>query len=352
MPKDEIIIQNKVTKIMYKNNLVDYPFQMNIHQLEKQEFIDCLYDLFNKEEKDNYDNFLDMLYGKFGKSIVEKFLKPYNEKLYAVNLVDLDTDAMGRFFPYADKEAIINNMKKQENHSYNDTFLYLKNGTGSFVDRLFAEIDSTKVLFETTVEEIDIENKIATLSNGEQVQFENLINTSPFNKFLKLLKNDPFKVVRDSLSYNKVLVLNLGFNKKSKFKEEHWMYIPEKDINFYRIGFHDNILNTDKLSMYIEVGYNKDGKINVEKEIEDTLMNLEKIGVIDSETKLIDKSVVVMDPAYVHISGKTTKGVDEVMEELNQNGIHSIGRYGKWIYCSMEDSMLHAKELAESINNV
>ena len=51
-----------------------------------------------------------MLYGKFGKGIVEKFLKPYNEKLYAIDLTELDVDAMGRFFPYADKEAIIKNI--------------------------------------------------------------------------------------------------------------------------------------------------------------------------------------------------------------------------------------------------
>ena len=40
--------------------------------------------------------------GKFGKSITEMFLKPYNEKLYACDLTKLDKDAMGRFFPYAD----------------------------------------------------------------------------------------------------------------------------------------------------------------------------------------------------------------------------------------------------------
>ena len=98
----DIIYNDKVTKILYKGQLIDFPFQSNIHQLEKEEFIDCLYDLFNKEEKDKYDSFLDMLYGKFGKSTVEKFLKPYNEKLYACDLQTLDTDAMGRFFPYAD----------------------------------------------------------------------------------------------------------------------------------------------------------------------------------------------------------------------------------------------------------
>src|SRR5690606_20225421 len=55
---EQIITQKKVTKIHYKNTLVDYPFQTNIHQLEKEDFIDCLHDLFFKTEKEEYDNFL------------------------------------------------------------------------------------------------------------------------------------------------------------------------------------------------------------------------------------------------------------------------------------------------------
>ena len=72
----EIVIAKKNTKIYYKGEYIDYPFQMNIHQLPKEEFIDCLYDLFTKQEKEEYENFEDMLYGKFGRGITEKFLKP------------------------------------------------------------------------------------------------------------------------------------------------------------------------------------------------------------------------------------------------------------------------------------
>ena len=79
MKDEKLIKQDKNTKIYYKGQLIDYPFQSNIHQLEKQEFIDCLYDLYYKVEKENYDSFLDMLYGKFGNSIVGNFLIPYND---------------------------------------------------------------------------------------------------------------------------------------------------------------------------------------------------------------------------------------------------------------------------------
>ena len=274
--KSDIIYKDKCTKILYKDTFIDYPFQTNIHQLEKQDFIDCLYDLFNKQEKEEYDNFLDMLYGKFGRSIVEKFLKPYNEKLYACNLQSLDKDAMGRFFPYADIKQIINNMKNNEDVSYNNKFLYPKNGAGSFIDILYNNLDKEKVKLNTTIKTIDKINKVITTTAGEKYKYEYLINTAPLNHFLNLFEEESYKNLEKELSYNKVLVFNLGFNKKSKFVKEHWIYIPDKEVNYYRIGFYDNILDSEKLSMYIEIGYEKDAIVDVEKQLKLTLENLKK----------------------------------------------------------------------------
>lgn len=350
MNSDEIIYNDKCTKILYKNEFVDFPFQTNIHQLEKEEFIDCLYDLFNKEEKEKYDNFLDMLYGKFGKSIVEKFLKPYNEKLYATDLKNLDVDAMGRFFPYADKEAIINNMKKSSVNSYNSSFLYPKNGAASFIKILYDELDKDKVLLNTSVVKIDVDSKKVSLSDGEEIEYEYLVNTMPLNRFLELLGG--YDKILNDLSYNKVLVFNLGFDKESpRCKEEHWIYIPDEKCNYYRAGFYNNILGDKKLSMYIEIGYGKNEKITdkeVEKQLDLTLENLKKANIIDDSMKLVDHETIIMDPAYVHINSKTNKEVIELKKEFAKKNIYTIGRYGGWIYNCMEDSMLVAKGLAEA----
>lgn len=344
---EDIIYKDKCTKILYKNSLIDYPFQTNIHELEKEEFIDCLYDLFNKEEKDNYDNFLDMLYGKFGKSIVEKFLKPYNEKLYACDLKKLDKEAMGRFFPYADLKQIINNMKNNKDSSYNNTFLYPKKGAGSFIDILYNKLDKNKVLLDTTITSIDLKNKIVTTNAGDKYKFEYLINTAPLNHFLELFGDEEFERLKDELSYNKVLVFNLGFNKKSKFTKEHWMYIPDKKCNYYRIGFYDNILDSEKLSMYIEIGYDKNADINVKEQLRLTLENLKKQNIIDDTMKLEEYMSIIMDPAYVHINGITYEKILKLKQYLSQTNIYTIGRYGGWTYCSMEDCMIEAKNLCE-----
>ncbi len=351
LPKKDIVYQNKCTKIIYNNKLIDYPFQMNIHQLEKEEFIDCLYDLFNKAEKKNYDNFLDMLYGKFGKSIVEKFLKPYNEKLYAIDLAKLDVEAMGRFFPYADKELIIKNMKESNNNSYNNNFLYPKNGAQSFIKILEKKLDKEKIVLEENVVQININEKFVKTSKNNIIYYDYLINTMPLNNFLNFV-NEP--ELANQLSYNQVLVFNLGFNKKSYLKNEHWLYIPSKDCNYYRIGFYDNILNQNKLSMYVEIGYNKDIKITdneINKQLELTIDNLKKQNIIDDTFELVDYVPIVMNPAYVHINKETDNKIKIVLSNLSKKSIFSIGRYGGWTYCSMEDCMIEAKELADKLEN-
>ena len=239
-------------------------------------------------------------------------------------------------------------MKEGTNNSYNNKFLYPENGAMSFLNNLYNNLDKEKIKLNTEIVSVDYEHKIAVTNNDEIIKYEYLINTSPLNKFLEITHSAEDKKLLDRLSYNKVLVFNLGFEKKSQF-DEHWIYFPEKEINFYRVGFYDNILNSDRLSMYIEIGYNKNDKnIDVEEQLKLTIENLEKIGIA-KDNKLISYSTILMDPAYVHIQGETNEEVDGWKKEMKEQNVYSIGRYGGWTYCSMEDAMIAAKKLAETI---
>ena len=348
--EDQIIKQKKNTKIFYKGRLVEYPFQTNIHTLEKDEFIQCLYDLYFRDENASYDNFLDMLYAKFGKSITEKFLRPYNEKLYAVDLHELDKDAMGRFFPYADFKQVMESMGNKAKETYNDEFMYLTKGTGYFIDRLFEKIDRNKARLNTEVKLINRAERFVEVENGERIYYENLINTAPFNQFLAMLGEDGQRKKIETLSYNKVLVLNLGFNKSSpKYKKEHWVYFPDKKVNFYRVGFYNNILMQDNLSVYVEIGFPKDvDSINGDEELEKALVGMKEVGIIDDSLKLVDKNILLMDPAYVHI--REEEKIVREMKEFEKDSIYMLGRYGRWTYNCMEDCVQLADDLASRLN--
>lgn len=339
--KATILNCNKHTQILYGNRYIDFPFQKNIHQLEKEEFIDCLFDLFNVDSE-QYSNFQEMLYVKFGKSIAEKFLIPYNEKLYACNLNNLDSNAMGRFFPYADKEEIIKNFRKSKNSSYNDSFTYPRGGAIEYINSLSCEIDPNLIHCGEKVIAIDMLNK-QVKTNKDTYKFDNLISTIPFPSLLKLcgLEFD------DSVfHWNKVLVFNLGFDSKGNDTTNNWVYFPDKNLSFYRVGYYDNIFGEDRMSIYVELGFNANDEIDIESIKPLVLEDLKKAGIVKQNQKLIAVNSVIMDPAYVHITTKSIDAVKKYKNILAKNNIFSIGRYGSWTYCSIEDGMLEAKEIA------
>lgn len=339
--EDALLKVNKSTSILYKNQLIDFPFQKNIHQLPKEEFIDCLYDLFVTKNTEQIKSFKDMVIKNFGKAIAEKFLIPYNEKLYACDLDLLDQEAMGRFFPKASKEEIILNFKKQENSSYNETFIYPKGGAIEYINSLIKNISTTPISLEEELIQIDI-NRQEAITNKRIIRYDNLISTMPFPLLLQKCGIQYENV----FSCNKVLVFNIGFDRKSENTQTSWLYIPNKDIVFYRVGFYDNILQSDRLSVYVEIGFPEKSPIcSTDEYLERVLTDLRKCGLIKDE-QVIDYEALIMNPAYVHINNKSSDAVEKYKEFLAKRNIYSIGRYGSWTYCSIEDNIIEAKELA------
>ena len=56
-----------------------------------------------------------------------------------------------------------------------------------------------------------------------------------------------------------------------------------------------------------------------------------------------------MDPAYVHITEKSLRDVSVKKGLLEKSNAYSIGRYGSWTYCSIEDGMVEAQELSKKL---
>lgn len=341
--QSQLLKVEKHTQIRYKDRLIDFPFQKNIHQLSQEEFIDCLCDLF---ETDNIDvvSFKSMLYAKFGKSIAEKFLIPYNTKLYATDLDNLDADAMGRFFPYANKDEIIRNFRQSHNESYNGSFLYHTGGAIEYIYALEHDIPKKKICLGEIVTSIDMERHIVH-TNKRTMFYDNIISTIPLPSLLKLCKRDYDSKV---LTWNKVLVFNLGFDGKGVDCSNHWIYFPEEKYCFYRVGFYSNIIPSDKMSLYVEIGFKSDAEIDIEEMLRQTLFGLREAQILHDE-KLISWHSVVMNPAYVHVSKSGLNEVKNQTDALAKYNIFTIGRYGSWNYSSIEDNMKEAIALAKQI---
>ena len=90
-------------------------------------------------------------------------------------------------------------------------------------------------------------------------------------------------------------------------------------------------------------------RIDPQRELEHSLRALRAQKLIQEDNPLLSNCALVMDPAYVHLRPGTKELVDALKATLAGMDIYSIGRYGGWRYCSMEDCMLEAFALAEKL---
>jgi protoporphyrinogen oxidase len=349
MPGQRIRVVDRKSFIAYGGRHIDFPFQKNIHQLPQDEFIDCLYDLYFARSSDvkrdgepPENDFAQMLYARFGKSICDKFLVPYNEKLYACDLTTLDKDAMGRFFPYADLTDVVRNMKRPDNASYNATFTYPEGGAIEYVKALASAVREHGVSLGERLAAVDLNAKIATTTQRD-IRFERLVSSAPFDRFAAIcgLDQDP-----STWRYSKVLIFNLGFDRKGD-KDVHWGYYPAQSTVFYRVGWYDNIFEANRMSLYVEIGFPNDARIDIASMRQRVLTDLEREGVLTSQ-RLVAEHSVVLDPAYVHITKRSIAEHRRLAERLRERSVWSIGRYGGWTYCSIEDNIVEARALVTS----
>jgi protoporphyrinogen oxidase len=342
--------------IRHGERLIDFPFQKNIHQLPQDEFIECLYDLYFADAQRRARgeggaaapcdgrSFKQMLQDRFGQGICDRFLIPYNEKLYACDLGELDEDAMGRFFPKADLTSIIRNMREPDNASYNQTFTYPEGGAIEYVKALASEVSASAIAVDEPVLSIDPDRKVATTAR-RQLRFERLVSSAPFPRLLTLCQvaHEP-----STFSWNKVLVFNLGFDRKGP-RDVHWIYYPDRECSFYRVGFYDNIFDAERLSIYVELGYPAQAVVSPQALLPRVLEDLRRQGVI-TDHRLVASHHVMMDPAYVHITRRSLAEHARLDAELRRRGVYSIGRYGRWTYCAIEDNVLEARALLQGLD--
>ena len=346
MGDQRVLRVERDSRIWYADRFIDFPFQKNIHQLPRVEYEQCVRDLRERPNEEG-GNFKDMLYARYGRGIAEKFLIPYNEKLYALNLAALDADAMGRFFPHASVEEILRNADEPANDGYNATFTYPEGGAIQYIDALAQGVRGDRTALGERVIRIDLGTKVATTTKRE-IQYEALVSSAPLVSLF-----DMCGLAYDSsvFSHNKVQVFNLGFDSKGP-AGVHWIYYPQRDLSFYRVGFYDNIFGTDRMSLYVELGLPWDAELSDDDRgamKARVLADLQSCGVVTNQA-LVASHDVLLDPAYVHITTKSNAEAAAKKLLLAAQDVHSIGRYGSWTYCSIEDNIVEARQLADAFS--
>jgi len=334
----------KKSKIHILNRYVPYPLQFHLAYLPRKTATIILEEIINSSEK-KAKNLHDFLINNFGNRLFELFFHPFLQKYYQKNLKNIMANMDKGSIPVPNKESIIEGYhgKRFDSEGYNPVFYYPEPSLRAFINK-FAQSIKSKIHLNETVEKIDLfKRKLYT--QNRSYEYEYIINSMPLKELLKkTLQRDEFPNFNHLENISTLFINVVLKNRKKRF---HWIYIPDKKISFYRVGFYPK----QKFPVcYLEKTINPKEDIEYCYLFNETVFTLKKLGLIENRNEILHFDHQCIPVSYIIFNQQWRKIIPSVLEKLKNYRIYSIGRYGAWNYTSMSDDVKTAIKTAQEIN--
>ncbi len=336
-------------------NFITAPIQYNLAGLPPALFNECVNSYNARPALADSDNatFRDYIVSGFGQALADLFLIPQNEKTMAIPLERLSRRAVRRFFPAPDEKLVRMGMAGEAASaasSYNSTFWYPKaGGIGKLVHGLRCGIRNCAV--NQDVVAVDLRHKTVRTSKGETIPWDAMFSSIPLKSLCEMTSDDELIHAAAGLSHSSTISFNIGLRGPlpPQFEGLHWLYVSDRAIPFYRVGFYSNIGNgtatPGRGALYVEVGLQPQelDRTDLIRDLQPrVLKSLEELGWVQSR-EIVCVVIHVMRHAYIHHTPQRDSALENILARLREACVHPIGRYGLWDYISMEDSMESAR---------
>lgn len=335
-----------------------FPFQANLHGLPAEVVVECIVGaaeaLAGEVPDDPAISFHDWSLAVLGKGISDAFMFPYNAKLFRRDPKEMTADWVSWAVPRPNLREIVRGALGIENRGmgYNSTFRYPREGgIGRLPEALARGLSSIET--GARVAEIDLDRRTVTTETGTTRAFDRLVNTLPLPAFLRMLRGKDTEALRaeaDRLDWSVVGCLNLGIDREGVGDGAHWIYFPDADAPFYRVGFPRSICRSlgpeGTSSMYVEFGLARGERPDPADLEAATLAALTREGILAGSDRVVARDFLRIDPGYVIFDRARREVMERVVPALEARGVRLIGRYGAWTYSYMERAMLDGLETA------
>jgi UDP-galactopyranose mutase len=353
----ENLVQHKRRAFIYSfGKFIPYPFQVNLRDLPPHVSKKCLFDFIkactNGKIGSAPNNFLEWCYKNFGKGITEYFMLPYNEKFWTIPCRDFSYEWVDRYvFVPTLREVVEGTVEgSKHNYGYHSFFWYPKRGG---IEELITAFSSglKNVFTGWEANRIDLFRKRIEFKTGRKERYDILISTIPLPELSTIITDLPQTILKEFKKLKWVSIFNLNLGIEGRLKPNlHWVYFPQKEYRFFRVGFFHNFSQLEKKgSLYTEVSYSRFKPLETKDIVSKIIKDLVKVGIITDKNEI--KAKVINDIKYAYpiydFNWKRTR--TNILRYLNSCGIISCGRFGSWRYMSMEDVILESKTLTEFI---
>jgi UDP-galactopyranose mutase len=303
-------------------------------------------------------NFEEFIYKVWGKGIGKHFAIPYNKKLWAVPLNEMETSWLGGRVPLPDLGEIIEGALSPvpKPMGPNARFGYpLRGGFQALMNGFLPHLKG-ELRLSTSVDGVSPSRHTVTLDDGAEVAYEQLISTMALPTLVKLIGNEAPAEVRaaaEGLRHVSVRCVNLGIGREN-LTEKHWIYYPE-DTVFHRIFVQGNASPhcnaPGGFGLTCEITYSEhkplpcDGDDLIKRCIEDC----HKVGIFNEDDPVWVANQVDMPYAYVVYDHARPQNVAVIRDWLATRDIVLSGRYSEWEYYNSDHAFTAGKAAADAV---
>lgn len=303
-------------------------------------------------------NFEEFIYRVWGAGIAKHFAIPYNRKLWAVPLSEMETSWLGGRVPLPDIEEMIEGALQPVPRPMgpNARFGYpLRGGFQSLMDGFLPHLKG-KLQLNTKVIGVSTRSHTVTLAGGAEVEYEYLISTMPLPVLVRMVGDEAppsVNMAAAGLRYVSVRCVHLGIDRPD-VTEKHWIYYPE-DTVFHRIFAQGNASPhcnpPGGFGLTCEITYSEhkplpcDGDDLVRLVVEDC----RKVGIISPRDRIRASAQCDLPHAYVVYDHSRARNVALIRKWMESHDVLPAGRYGEWEYYNSDHAFIAGKNAADRI---
>ncbi len=330
------------SKIFMLERFIPYSLQYHLAYLPAR-LRHVILNEFSPSRKGAGANFEEFLLANFGRHFYQLFFKPYLSKFYRRPLSGLLADMDKGSIPVPDPVDVLSGAreKKYFSEGYNPVFYYPRRSLQQFIESYSRPLRG-KIKFSETVLSIDARRRRLVTTRGSY-EYDHLLSTMPLKELLGLITPAP-PFPRQQLQNISTLVVNAVLARRRR--RFHWLYLPERDLPFYRVGYYPG---GQTVAVYLEKTIPAAGPLDgprVQREMEHTL---QRTGMVSRPGEILFHDLKKIPVSYVIFDRNWPRLVPAILSFLRRLGIHSIGRYGSWNYSSMADDIQMAQAAAGQI---
>lgn len=364
-PSDGWLWHDRESWIWLRDRFIPYPFQNNLHRLDPADqwrAVEGLLAAHRNPRCGPSDNFRDWILTTFGAGVADLFLFPYNLKVWAHPLEHMDCRWVGERVATPSLDEVLRAIcLRQDQVSWgpNRRFRFpLRGGTGAVWRSLGQRIPHANLRMSSRVASIDAARRTVKLADGDEIRYQQLINTAPLDWLCRTVAVPGLARSAD-LKSSTVHVIGIGMRGQppESLSKMCWMYFPGVETSFYRVTVFSNYSPYNvpspgaTWSLMAEVSETEHFPKNSAQIVDDVIAQMTSIGLIPEAETILSRWHKILTPGYPTPSLERDSILDQVLPLLEAREIYSRGRFGAWKYevSNQDHSFMQGVEVADRI---